>query len=505
MAQQKTATEQKEVAFRVVNTSIDLITGLGMNGYAQFLSPSWMENSGYSETELSSRPWLEFLHQDDSNAAAAMLKTLKSGQRVSAQELRLICKDGSIKYISWNWILSSEDELMYGIGRDITAIREQQKIQKEFIAVASHELRTPLTAIKGTLELIVDGVAGEVSTHALQLLKMSNDSCDHLLRMINNILDMDKIENGKLALNTEPIVLYDAVKHSVEANIHYGSSVGVIFVIKKALPNIMVAMDRDRIAQVMDNLLSNAAKYGSGADIVEVSMDLEPSNMVRVSIKDHGAGIDKTIEPYIFQKFIQGSRAHRIYEDGKIHGTGLGLSICKSLVELYGGKIGFFSQKGKGTTFYFDLPLWQVSESQQPVMQSGAPELGMQSRILVCEDEPLVRHVLEQLLTKSGFSVESASGAEEARQLLAQKHFDAMTCDLMMPDESGAVFMKKLKQDPKYTDFPIIIISAVASSLKGSAAGEALGAFDFLDKPIDKTILNETLSRLRSTISTRSV
>lgn len=335
----------------------DLFAGVGLDGMFRFVNPAWVRILGFSEKELRSKPITAFIHEQDRASSADVLQRIALGEDVDFFENRLVTKSGEIVYISWNGVFNEKHQLICGIGRNTTKIRAREQIEKEFVAVASHELRTPLTAIKSTLDLIAHGIAGDIPTHALALIKMSNDSADHLLRMINNILDMDKIESGRMEAVSEPVILYDAIKTAVDANTHYGASVGVIFVIKETLPEIVVAIDKDRIIQVMDNLLSNAAKYGSGADIVEIRMLKESSRIVRVSVTDHGPGIDKSLQPLLFQKFAQGKLPKEAQGTRVVHGTGLGLSICKSLIELYGGQIGYFSHKGKGTTFYFDLPI----------------------------------------------------------------------------------------------------------------------------------------------------
>jgi len=494
----------KDLALGFFNSTPDFIVVIGVDGVIKYVNPAFLSVLGYNEEESVGKPILDFVFEADRERTSQQIERVASGQAIFAFEIRIVCKNETLRFVSWAGFFNHEEQLLYGIGRDVTEMREQEKLQRDLISIASHELRTPLTAIKSSLELIADGVAGELPENVLSLIRMSNDSCDHLLRVVNNILDMDKIENGKMELNSEPVVLADVIKSCVAANIHYGASCGAIFSIKAILPNVIVTMDKDRITQVMDNLLSNAAKYGSGADIIEVAMELQPENMVRVSIKDHGEGIDKSIESHLFQKFIQGKQPTKILGTGKIHGTGLGLNICKSLIELYGGKIGFFSQKGKGTTFYFDLPMFQgpnARVSHETPKTEAAPTY----RILVCEDEPLVRNVLVQLLTRKEFIVESVDNAAEARKLLTEKHFDAMTVDLMMPEENGAEFLKKLRQDNKYADFPVIVISAVASSLRESPEGQALGAFDFLDKPIEKNRFNQTVANLKATIDERTL
>lgn len=501
----KNKDSQRLIAGLFANTA-DLMVIVNLDGIALYVNESFCRLSGYSLPEIIGHNITEFTFAEDIKNVEKILKTMNEGQNILFVEVRLACKDGSIKYISWTGTTNLSESLLYGVGRDVSLVREQEKLQKEFISIASHEIRAPLTAIKSSLELISDGIAGDLPEHAMSLIRMSNDSCDHLLRVVNNILDMDKIENGKMVLNSEPVLLYDAVKKSVDANIHYGQSCGAIFSLKKPSADYIVTMDTDRIIQVMDNLLSNAAKYGSGADIVEINIEKQDKGMVRVSVKDHGEGIDKSLESHLFQKFIQGRQPTRSREGAKLHGTGLGLSICKSLIELNGGKIGFFSHKGKGTTFYFDLPLLgsaDIHPAPEPEIAEPAKKTAPADdkyRILICEDEPLVLHVLEQMLKKNDFLVESADSPKEARKRLSEKHFDAMTVDLMMPNESGAEFVKKIKADKNYQNLPIIVISGVASVLADSSEGKALGAFDFLDKPIDRNRFNETLQRLKTTI-----
>jgi signal transduction histidine kinase len=236
--------------------------------------------------------------------------------------------------------------------RDITERKKIERMKAEFVSTVSHELRTPLTSIRGSLGLIMAGVAGALPEQARELVGIAHKNSDRLTRLINDILDMERIESGKMRFDLKPQHLMPIVEQAVEAIRGYGQELGVGFEIVASQPAARVNVDADRLLQVLANLLSNAAKFSPRASRVEVAVSGAAGNKVRVAVADRGPGIPEEFRGGIFQKFSQADASDTRAKGG----SGLGLSISKAIVEKLGGEIAFESIAGMGTTFYVDLP-----------------------------------------------------------------------------------------------------------------------------------------------------
>ncbi len=260
----------------------------------------------------------------------------------------------------WRWVLSrakvSERGAdgralrLVGTNADISADKEIERLKNEFISTVSHELRTPLTAIIGSLSLIKEmgtGIDGDTAT----FLDMAYQNSERLAALINDVLDLEKIESGQMTLELQPLQLRAVLERAVRINQPYADIHHARLRLLPG-PEFTVAADPDRLMQVLTNLLSNAAKFSPDGSEVEVSAE-QRGAVVRVAVRDHGAGIPENFRNVIFQRFERADNS----DSRKKGGTGLGLSICKALVERMNGVIGFESEAGKGSTFYFDLPL----------------------------------------------------------------------------------------------------------------------------------------------------
>ncbi|HEX9434364.1 MAG TPA: PAS domain-containing sensor histidine kinase [Burkholderiales bacterium] len=236
-------------------------------------------------------------------------------------------------------------------GRDITAQLEAERMKKEFTSTLSHELRTPLTSIIGSLQLINAGVLGEVPKDVTELTEVAERNGQRLLDLINDILDIEKIESGKLTLNPEPIRLDELVREAMLLNKGFGDRFKVRFQPRGELSAEQVTGDHKRLLQVMTNLLSNAAKFSPEGEVVEISTE-PAAGGVRVAVHDRGPGIPEAFRARMFGRFSQADSTTSRQKGG----TGLGLAICKRLVEMMHGHIGFQDRDGGGTTFWFDLP-----------------------------------------------------------------------------------------------------------------------------------------------------
>lgn len=235
--------------------------------------------------------------------------------------------------------------------RDITERKALERMKNEFVSTVSHELRTPLTAIRGALSLIAQGVTGPQSEQQKQLVDIAANNSERLLRLINDILDIEKIESGKLNFRIQPLFANELAQQALTMNQTYADQHQVQFRLEALAEDVRFEADADRLLQVLTNLLSNAAKFSPRNTAVTLAIQAT-TNEVRYSVSDSGPGIAADYQPHIFEKFSQGDSSDARQRGG----TGLGLSISKALVEQMGGRIGFETWPGQGTRFDVSFP-----------------------------------------------------------------------------------------------------------------------------------------------------
>ena len=244
--------------------------------------------------------------------------------------------------------------------------KEVDRMKAEFISVVSHELRTPLTRVLGSLGLMRGGVLGELSEELQEMTDIAYHSTDNLIRLVNHILDIDKIGTGNMEFRHEQVDIRHLIENTIEThNPNVGDGIGTEYdgvdvkvVCDVSLQGANLQSDSDRLAQVVDNLLSNAAKFSPPGGTIEVSVTRN-NGYVRIAVSDDGPGIPEEFHGQIFKKFSQVDSS----DTRENSGAGLGLSICKEIVEALGGVIGFDTKTNVGTTFYFELPEWQGAQA----------------------------------------------------------------------------------------------------------------------------------------------
>ncbi len=378
-----------------------------------------------------------------------------------------------------------ERRMFTGIVRDVTERVKVDQMKSEFISTVSHELRTPLTSIRGALALITGGVVGELPAAVKPLVDIAHKNSERLILLVNDILDIEKIQAGKMEFDLQPQRLMPLLKQALDGNRAYAEQFGVSYELESELPEVMVAVDANRLMQVFANLLSNAAKFSPAAGNVSISVE-QRDNLIRVSIKDHGPGISDEFKARIFQKFAQADSS----DTRKKGGTGLGLAITKAIVEQMGGNIGFESQPNVVTEFYFEFAEWL----QQ---QADITQLSANRRVLVCEDSRDNAEILRKMLESGGYAVDVVYDTDQARQLLRQPaNYVAMTLDIGLPVENGLMLLRDLRRDETTASLPVLIVSATASEERRKTSGEALGISDWLQKPVEQAELLAALKRL---------
>ena len=246
------------------------------------------------------------------------------------------------------------------IPRDITERKPIDRMKTQFIAAVSHELRTPLASVVNSLELFADGAAGELSERGTSLLTIARNNMERLVYQINDILDIDDIQSGKMKLDLRPIDLAALIRQIIDNNrVHHGKT-GRQLVLDQTLPGAWVHADQSRLTHVINHLLANALKFSPPRGKIEVQLTRH-EGLIRISVTDHGPGIPDSFRDQIFKPFTQAD----VFNDGARSGAGLGLSIAKAIIEKHGGQISFETGPGNGTCFYFDLPEWHSESGRQ--------------------------------------------------------------------------------------------------------------------------------------------
>ena len=390
-------------------------------------------------------------------------------------------------------VVNGTDEVLV-IVRDISERKKVERLKNEFVSTVSHELRTPLTSIRGSLGLIRAGVAGDMSSEVQELIEIAHKNSERLIVLINDILDIEKIESGKMSFVLKPVELMPLVEQAIAANRSYAEQFNVSFTLVNTLPKVKVNVDSQRFIQVLTNLLSNAAKFSPPNETVTIGVT-QHDRLIRISVHDRGEGIPEEFRDRIFQKFAQADSSDARQKGG----TGLGLSIAKAIAERLEGQLGFETKINQGTTFYCDLPEW-VSLGDRKVIssseaQSAARTTLQTAQVLVCEDEPDIALVLKRMLERAGFRVDIAHTAEAAKQFLARQTYQVMTLDLALPGQDGISFLQEMRLQEQTRLLPVVIVSAKAQQGRTEFGEAGFAIVDWLDKPIDQDRLIDVCRR----------
>ncbi|WP_296924896.1 PAS domain S-box protein [Polaromonas sp.] len=380
----------------------------------------------------------------------------------------------------------------FSLGNDVTELKRIDRMKSEFVSTVSHELRTPLTSIRGSLGLVSGGIAGELPNKAKSLVEIAKNNCERLIRLINDILDSEKIESGKMSFEPRPLELLPLLEQTLAANEGFAAQHGVTLVLQAGRMPVRVNADADRLVQVVTNLLSNAIKFSPAQGEVRVVLGCSGGS-ARVEISDQGPGIPDEFRKRIFQKFSQADSS----DTRQRGGTGLGLSISRAIIERMDGSIGFAPAVPRGTTFFFALPEWR----EAPPVTAPVGLDGMdRPRVLVCEDAPDVASLIGMMLDRGGFAADLAHTAAQARDYLKMETYAAMTVDIQLPYENGLQLIAQLRQVKRTENLPVLVLSVSAAEARLHAGSPALGVWDWLEKPLDEKRL---LDSLRQAIASR--
>lgn len=451
-----------------------------------------VQSTGYSREELLSLDYMALTPKEYEVHEARQLQDLETTGRYGPFEKEYIRKDGSRYPVLLNGMLvldPSGKRLIWSMIEDISERKRLERMKNEFVSTISHELRTPLTSIRGSLGLVGGGAVGEIPPKARHLLDIALNNTDRLVRLINDILDIEKIDSGKMQFEMTPQLLKPVVERAIESSRGLENQYGVQILLMPDAADALVRIDADRITQVLLNLISNAAKFSPRHERIRLSIDRTEAG-VRISVADSGPGIPDTFRGRIFERFAQADASDT---RGK-GGSGLGLSICRAIIREHRGSIGFDSEPGQGCVFHVELPaVVDITESFEPARAPDPKRSG--ARILVCEDDPDVAALIRIMLEQGDYQVDIAPDAAWANRMIATTSYDAVTMDLSLPGEDGLSFIRTLHRGHATRDLPIVVLSANAEEGRAQLAGAAVGVVDWLSKPIDRGRLLAAIQR----------
>jgi PAS domain S-box-containing protein len=511
----------------LIESNIDALMTTDPRGIISDVNKQMEALTGCTRDELIGAPFKNYF-TDPQRAEAGISRVLNEG-KVTNYELTAKARDGKETVVSYNaTTFHDRDRSLQGVfaaARDMTELKrfedtlkqknieleDASRMKSEFLANMSHELRTPLNAIIGFSEVLRDGLMGEMSDQQRNFIGDIFSSGKHLLSLINDILDLSKVEAGKMMLDLEPVPIASLCANSLSIIREKAATRHIRLAMEAADDLGSILADPRKVKQVLYNLLSNAVKFTvdggqvtlradrvTRADVGHVSgawpsrnltlADSTFTDFLRISVTDSGIGISADGMQRLFRPFSQ-------IDSGlarKFEGTGLGLAMVKQLAELHCGAVAVESAVGEGSRFTVWLPVRETEhESASAKAMTPVPRqdhAGARTALVIEDDEKSAELIRVQLEAE-GFSVLHASTAEEALTLVVLQPLALITLDIMLPNMDGWEFLSRLKQVPDLGRIPVVIISIVADRNKGFA----LGAAAVMQKPISRQELYESL------------
>jgi PAS domain S-box-containing protein len=463
---------EHERLLTVLENAGEAIAIANAEGIVQYANPAWERLTGHSATQAIQQQERILNDKIFPDLLVTVHNVTYPQQHIWHKEIVGQRPDGAtyVVDLAITPVFDDAKELvnLVAIYRDVTQYKELDRIKSEFLSTAAHELRSPLTSILGFSELLLNRQDLSAEEHG-RFLEYIYDHAIHLRQLVSDLLDISRIESGSSSdVKFAPLDLYPLFEEEIQSWRKAHPDHNYQLHIESGQPQVHA--DKDRISQVIRNLLSNATKYSSaGSTVILGASPL--GGFMEVTVSDEGIGMAPEELTHIFEKFWRADASSTALE-----GTGLGLVIVKHIVEQHGGHIWVDSTKGKGTTVHFTLPMVE-----------------RQTTVLIVEDEDSVRDIEHRILNSNGIATLMSSNGQQGVEM-AETHLpDLILLDLMMPGMSGQDVLHVLKSNPATQHIPVLVVSA-RSSLQTIEESYALGAVDFLTKPFE---YHELLSRVR--------
>jgi signal transduction histidine kinase/DNA-binding response OmpR family regulator len=426
---------------------------------------------GHGEVSVLIDAFNEMMAQIEKGKASLQQAHDELELRVEERTAELVAAQKEVEAFSQSVLRAKED------------VERASRFKDQFLSTMSHELRTPLNAVLGFSELLTDARYGPLTERQARYVNHIHTSGQHLLRLINDILDLSKIEAGRLQLNIESVPVQmafadvcESLQPLVDKSAHR--------LIQDAEPGLTLQADGTRFRQMLMNLLGNAIKFTPKGGRIELAAR-QAGEFVRIEVRDSGPGIPPEEKQRIFEAF------HRMGQSDKAaEGTGLGLAITRRLVELHGGRLDVESRPGSGSCFYFTIP--SASAPQAQIDSIGAANAGSKAaRILVVEDDASSAYLLESQLSSAGYQVTICNQPQQAVQMAIELQPEIITLDVVMLPINGWDVLSKLKGDPRTANIGVVMVTVMDQR----NAGGLFGADEYIVKPVDKSILLGAVER----------
>ncbi|NUQ63117.1 MAG: response regulator [Pirellulales bacterium] len=493
---------------RFFEMSLDMLCTAGTDGYFKDVNPAFESTLGYSQAELLSSPFLEFVHPDDRDATSRELENLGRGQDTVLFTNRYRCKDGQYKWISWcSRGARPGDDVIFAVARDVTleklaalelkaakeAAEAASRAKSTFLANMSHEIRTPMNAIIGLTELVL---ATGLTPTQRDYLETVRDSGEALLSIINDVLDLSKIEAERIELERNVFHVSELVDDTVKSQAvrAHGKDLELMCDVRPEVPRTLRG-DSMRLRQVLVNLIGNAVKFTeSGEVLVAVRCQSRTQRQVVLEfcVSDTGIGIPKEKQQTVFEAFEQadGSTTRRF------GGTGLGLAIASRLARRLGGEMQLTSEPGRGSTFRFTACFEPAEDELDEIARPLATTLEG-AKILIVDDHATSRQILEQMVRNWGLVPSCAADARQALELLGEAErssepYRIMLTDSRMPGTDGFALVEQTRRTSR-TKSEVIMMLTTGDTPRDIGRCDELGASAHLFKPLRQSELLDAI------------
>ncbi len=492
--EEKVQAERQRLSVLVDTSPVGVFVVEAESGRASFANREARRILGLPGDPLEQREQVAVYRRPDGRRYAVEelppVRALYHGEQVSAEEVLLEFADGRTvpTLVNATPLYSSDGKITGAISviQDITPLEQAEKLRSEFLGMVSHELRTPLTAIKGAAATVLGSPMPLGAQETKELFQVIDEQADRLRDLVSNLLDMTRIEAGRLSVSSEPTDLRAILDKARTSFVRSGGLQELQIELPDDLPP--VSADPGRIVQVVSNLLANAARLSPPT--APITVDVEHNEVaVKVHVRDQGRGIAKKKLRHLFKKFT------RLHEDEghRLSGTGLGLAICKGIVEAHGGRIWAESAgEGQGATFTFTLPI--ASEASVTSLSDAArgavhkrkiTRRGERTRVLAVDDDPQILRYFQRTLGEAGYEAIVTSEPSQVARLVEAEEPDLILLDLIIPGTSGFDLLRQIRE---FSSVPVIIVTA-SEREEDTVEALKIGADDYVTKPFSPTEL----------------